>query len=80
MTTDMKPAELVTEFIKLRDAKKQFEELCAAKASELYTERMNDIEAQLLDMLNSLGVESHRRQERHCLQEGIGVGHHGRRP
>jgi hypothetical protein len=56
--TDIKPAALVTEFIKLRDAKKQFEEACAAKGTELYGERMAQIEVTLLDLLNRLGVES----------------------
>jgi hypothetical protein len=55
---EMKPAQLVTEFIQLRDAKKQFEELCAEKANELYVTRMNEIEGQLLELLNKLGVES----------------------
>jgi hypothetical protein len=58
MTTDMKPAELVTEFIKLRDEKKRFEEVAATKCQELYGERMNEIEGQLLEMLNTLGVDS----------------------
>jgi hypothetical protein len=56
--TDIKPAALVTEFIKLRDEKKQFEEACAAKGTELYGERMAQIEVTLLDLLNRLGVES----------------------
>jgi hypothetical protein len=58
MTTDMKPTELVTEFIRLRDEKKRFEEIAAAKCLELYGARMDEIEGQLLDMLNTLGVES----------------------
>lgn len=57
-TTDIKPAQLVTEFIKLRDAKKQFEDLCVAKNKELYGDRMADIEIKLLDILNQLGVDS----------------------
>jgi hypothetical protein len=55
---DIKPAQLVTEFIKLRDAKKQFEDLCAAKNKELYGDRMAEIEIALLDTLNRLGMDS----------------------
>src|SRR4029077_15142943 len=58
MTTDMKPADMVTEFIKLRDEKKRFEDIAATKCQELYGDRMTEIEAQLLDLLNTLGVES----------------------
>lgn len=56
--TDIKPAALVTEFIKLRDAKKQFEEMAAEKSKQLYGDRMAEIEIQLLDILNELGVDS----------------------
>lgn len=58
VVTDIKPAALVTEYIKLRDAKQQFEELCTEKMKELYGGRMEEIEAKLLDMLNKLGVDS----------------------
>lgn len=56
--TDIKPGELVSEYIKLRDAKKSFEELTSAKCRELYTNRMDEIEAKLLDIFNTLGVDS----------------------
>lgn len=56
--TSIKPAALVTEYIQLRDAKKQFEELASEKAKELYGTRMEEIEAKLLDLLNTLGVDS----------------------
>ena len=56
VTENVKPAALVTEFIKLRDEKKRFDEICAAKGVELYDNRMRDIEAKLLDLLNNLGV------------------------
>jgi len=55
---DIKPSQLVTEFIKLRDAKKQFEEMAVEKCKQLYGDRMAEIEVQLLDMLNQLGVDS----------------------
>ncbi len=56
--SDIKPAALVTEYIQLRDAKKRFEELAVEKSRELYGLRMEEIEAQLLDLLNNLGIES----------------------
>lgn len=56
--TDIKPGELVGEYIKLRDAKKQFEEMASAKCRELYVDRMDAIEAKLLDLFNELGVDS----------------------
>ena len=55
---NVKPAELVNEFIKLRDGKKQFEELVAARVEAQFNTRMKEIENQLLDLLNNLGVES----------------------
>jgi len=58
MNVNVKPAELVEEFIKLRDeklyAEKKFDELL----TERYKTRMEAIEAQLLDVLNALGVDS----------------------
>lgn len=54
---NIKPGELVGEYIQLRDAKKQFEEMASAKCRELYTDRMDAIEASLLDMFNTLGVD-----------------------
>jgi hypothetical protein len=52
------PAEMVAEYIALRDArdqgKKKFEEMLRAR----YLDRMDELETQLLDLLNKLGSDS----------------------
>ena len=52
------PAQMVEEYIALRDArdqgKKKFEEMIKAR----YLDRMDELETQLLDMLNKLGSDS----------------------
>jgi hypothetical protein len=52
------PAQMVEEYIQLRDArdqgKKKFEEMLRAR----YLDRMEELETQLLDMLNKLGSDS----------------------
>jgi hypothetical protein len=55
--TPRKPGELVSEYIALRDAKKQFEEMASAKCRDLYVNRMDNIEAELLELFNQLGVD-----------------------
>ena len=53
-----KPADLVTEFINLRREKERFEEVAKETCRELYDNRMNEIEQQLLGTLQDLGVDS----------------------
>jgi hypothetical protein len=55
---DVTPAQLVATYIALRDQKKAAEEQFETFLREHYTERMKDLEIQLLDILNKLGVES----------------------
>lgn len=54
----MKPADLVEEFIRLRDEKKRFDDLAEMKSKEVYGDRMEAIKVTLLDLLNKLGVDS----------------------
>jgi hypothetical protein len=56
--TDMKPADLVEEFIRLRDEKQFVEKGFEAEMQTRYTERMEAIKVTLLDLLNKLGVDS----------------------
>lgn len=58
MDTQVKPAELVEEYIALRDARDQAKAKYEAWLKENCTDRMEVIEAMLLDTLNSLGVDS----------------------
>ena len=58
MDVKVKPAELVEEYIALRDEKKQVEERFDEELKARYTERMQAIEVTLIDTLNQLGVES----------------------
>lgn len=53
-----KPAQLTAEYIQLRDQKEAFEKLCSAKCRELYTDRMEIIEGELITLMNSMGVDS----------------------
>lgn len=55
---EMKPADLVEQFIKLRDEKTKFTKLCEEQEKLLYTDRMEAIKVTLLDLLNKLGVDS----------------------
>ena len=57
MNITVKPAELVEEYIKLRDEKKRAEETYKEWLEENYNTRMNEIELTLLDQLNQLGVD-----------------------
>jgi hypothetical protein len=56
--TDMKPADLVEEFIQLRDEKQQVEKGFEAEMQARYTSRMEAIKVTLIDLLNKLGVDS----------------------
>ena len=52
------PAQLVEDYISLRDDKKKADERYAAWLKENYSGPMKEIEAQLLDILNKLGSDS----------------------
>ncbi len=54
----MKPADLVEEFIRLRDEKQQVEKGFEEQMKMRYIERMESIKVTLLDLLNKLGVDS----------------------
>jgi len=58
MNITVKPADLVEEFIRLRDEKKRAEDTYKVWLDENYNNRMNEIELTLLDQLNQLGVDS----------------------
>jgi hypothetical protein len=55
---DVKPAELVEEYIALRDEKKLAEDRFEELLKERYSARMAEIEVTLIDTLNALGIES----------------------
>jgi len=52
------PAQLVEEYIKLRDQRKIADEAYAAWVKEHYSVKMETLENQLLDVLNKLDVNS----------------------
>lgn len=54
----MKPADLVEEFIRLRDEKQIVEKGFEEQMKLRYSERMESIKVTLLDLLNKLGVDS----------------------
>ena len=56
--TDATPAQLIEEYIVLRDAKKQADETYAEFIKTHYSTRMDELENILLDKLNQLGVDS----------------------
>ena len=56
--TEMKPADLVEEFIRLRDEKQFVEKGFEAEVKTRYTDRMEAIKQTLLELLNKLGVDS----------------------
>ena len=58
MNVAVKPADLVEEYITLRDRKDQFKKAFEEKSAELFGERMEEIEAQLLGILNDLGADT----------------------
>jgi len=58
MNVAFKPADLVEEYIELRDLKEKFKKNFEAKVAELYGDRMEEIEGQMLNMLNEMGVDS----------------------
>ena len=55
-----KPAELVEEYIRLRDEKKRAEDTYEVWLDEHYNTRMDEIELTLLDMLNTARRRHHR--------------------
>jgi len=55
---EMKPADLVEEFIRLRNEKSFVEKGFEAEMQARYTDRMEVIKVKLIDLLNSLGVDS----------------------
>jgi hypothetical protein len=58
MNITVKPADLVEEYIRLRDEKKRAEDTYKVWLDEHYNTRMNEIELTLLDTLNQLGSDS----------------------
>jgi hypothetical protein len=56
--TAMKPADLVEEFIRLRDERQQVEKGFEEEVKKRYGDRMEVIKVTLLDLLNKLGVDS----------------------
>jgi len=58
MNITVKPADLVEEYIRLRDEKKRAEDTYKVWLDEHYNTRMNEIELTLLDQLNTLGIDS----------------------
>jgi hypothetical protein len=56
--TEISPADLVEEYILLRNEKSKFVKLCEEREQALYTDRMEFIKNQLIDLLNKLGVDS----------------------
>ena len=52
------PADLVAEYVALRDGKKANEELQKAWIKENFTDRMDELELLLLDFLNTSGADS----------------------
>ena len=56
--TDATPAQLIEEYIVLRDAKKNADETYAEFVKVNYSTRMDELENILLDTLNKLGVDS----------------------
>lgn len=58
MNAELKPADLVEEFIKLRDEKQFVEKGFEEEIKKRYSDRMEYIKNVLLDMLNKLGVDS----------------------
>jgi hypothetical protein len=58
MNVAVKPAELVEEYIHLRDLKAKAKETFAEFCHVNYNERMDAIEGELLNLLNAMGVDS----------------------
>jgi hypothetical protein len=58
MTVAIKPAELVEEYIALRDGKKRAEEVYDEFIKTNFSTRMQEIETMLLSMLNAMGIDS----------------------
>ena len=55
---EVTPAQMVAEYIKLRDLKKAAEDKFSAFMKENYGNRMDELELTLLDTLNKLGSDS----------------------
>ena len=60
MTTEIeqKPSELIAEFVRLRDLKRDAEAEYAEFRRQEYDVPMNEIEAKLMDIMNKLGSDS----------------------
>jgi hypothetical protein len=58
MDQTLKPADLIGEFVQLRDLRKAKDAEYAAVRKEAYDDRMNEIQAALLDQLNKSGADS----------------------
>jgi hypothetical protein len=52
------PAEMVEEYITLRDAKRRADDQYAVWLKANYSDRMNELESMLLEKLQELGVDS----------------------
>ena len=78
MNEMIKPADLVEEFVRLRNTKEKLEKEFEERVKDQLTGRMEEIKSILLDKLNELGIEFDRRQVRHRLQDNRRVGDHRR--
>lgn len=58
ISLEEKPADLIAEYVKLRDDRKVADETFAEFRKENYDLKMNAIEMKLLDMLNKMGSDS----------------------
>lgn len=58
MNEQLKPADLVEEFIQLRSTKEKLEKEFEERIAAQLTSRMDEIKILLLDTLNGLGLES----------------------
>ena len=58
MDQTLKPADLIGEYVQLRDLRKAKDAEYAGLRKEAFDDRMNEIEASLLDQLNQSGADS----------------------
>ena len=58
MNVEVKPADLVEEFIRLRNTKDRLEKEFEERINDQLVTRMEEIKVTLLDTLNRLGIES----------------------
>jgi hypothetical protein len=58
MNIELKPADLVEEFVRLRTTKEKLEKEFEERVKDQLTSRMEEIKVILLDKLNELGIDS----------------------